>query len=146
MCVNVNAFYKYKTVYIYTMKKLLALIAFCFCTSIVFAQNETERIFLFKSGKEFFVRVEIPYYTDLATPDNKIVVEVPGYKIKHVVDLADMKAHQSQNELTDYVAVYDFPIGKNNIFRLKSLKCRVSFDYVEMEEFFSLEFRKFVWL
>ena len=146
MCEKVNAFSEYKTVYNNTMKKLLTLLGLCFYTSLVFAQNESERIFLYKSGKEYFVRVEIPYFTDLATPENKIVVEVPGYKIKHVVDLADMKVHQSQNEFTDYVAVYDFPIGKNNLFRLKSLKCRVSFEYDEMEEFFSLEFRKFVWL
>ena len=128
------------------MRKLLTLLALCFCTSLLFAQNESERIFLFKSGKQFFVRVEIPYFTDLATAENKIVVEVPGTDIKHIVNLEDMKIHQSQNEFTDYVAVYDFPIGKNNLFRLKSLKCRVSFEYDEMEEFFSLEFRKFVWL
>lgn len=113
---------------------------------MVFAQNESERIFLYKSGKQYFVRVEIPYYTDLANPENKILVEVPGTGIKHVASLDDMKNHQSQNEFTDYVAVYDFPIGKNKLFRLKSLKCRVSFEYDEMEEFFSLEFRKFVWL
>ena len=114
--------------------------------TMAFSQNETERIFLYKSGKEFFVRVEIRYYTDLATSENKIIVEIPSYKIKHVVNLAEMKKHQSQNELTDYVAVYDFPIGKNKLFRLKSLKCRVDFEYDELEEFFSLEFRKFVWL
>lgn len=127
------------------MKKLTILISLCLLSFLGYSQNESERIFLYKSHGEYYVRVEIPYFTDLATPENKIIVEVPNTKIHHEVSLADMRMHQEQNEFTDYVAVYDFPIGKDKLFRFKRLNCKVSFNYVEMEEFFSLEFRKFMW-
>ena len=127
------------------MKKILTLLSFCFLSFLAFSQNESERLFLFKSEGQYFVRIEIPYFYDLASADNKLVVEVPGKGIKHEVTLADMEIHQTQNEYTDYVAVYDFPIGKRDLFRFKELKCTVTFDYQQMEEFYSLEFHKFVW-
>jgi len=127
------------------MKKLITLLTFCVLSFIAYSQNESERIFLYKSEGEYYVRIEIPYFYDLASPENKVRVEVPGTTIKHEVSLANMEAHMEQNELTDYVAVYDFPIGKHNIFRFKELKCQVTFDYQQMEEFYSLEFHKFVW-
>ena len=128
------------------MKKLAAIITFCLISFLGYGQEEVERIFLYKSHGEYFVRVEIPYYTDLATPENKIIVEVPGQNIRHEASLVDMQERQTQNELTDYVAIYNFPIGKNHLFRLRKMKCRVSFDYQAMDESFTLEFRKFMWL
>ncbi len=128
------------------MKKLFVLLTFCLISFLGYSQDEIERIFLYKSNGEYFVRVEIPYFTDLASPENKIIIDVPGKHIRQVVSLMDIKKHQSQNEFTDYVAVYNFKIGKNSLFRMKKLKCRVRFDYKGMDESFTLEFRKFMWL
>ncbi len=127
------------------MKKLVALLFLCFISIFAYSQNEIERIFLYKRNDQYFVRVEVPYFYDLASAENKLVVEVPGTPIRHEVSMADMSAHQTQNEFTDYVAVYDFPIGDRKLFRFKELKCLVTFDYQQMEEFYSLEFHKFVW-
>jgi hypothetical protein len=128
------------------MKKFAALFILSFVSILAYSQNEIERIFLFKSKGEYYVRVEVPYFYDLATPENKLVIEVPGTNIRHEVTMEDMNAHQTQNEFTDYVAVYDFPIGHRKLFRFKELKCLVTFDYKQMEELYSLEFHKFVWL
>lgn len=127
------------------MKKIITLAFFCLLSFLSYSQNESERIFLYKSEGQYFVRIEIPYFYDLAAPDNKLIVRVAGTSIKHEVNLTDMEAHMTQNEFTDYVAVYDFPLGKHSIFRFKELKCQVTFDYQQMEEFYSLEFHKFVW-
>lgn len=128
------------------MKKLLAASFFILLSFAAFSQKDVERVFLYKSEGQYFVRVEIPYFNDLATPDNKIVVEVPGSKVRMESSLVDMSVRQTQNEYTDYIAVYDFPIGKDKLFRFKKLKCKVTFDYQQVEEFFTLEFDKFVWL
>ena len=127
-----------------TMKKLFTLFFLLMLTILAYSQNERERLFLFKKNGEYFLRIEIPYDYDLAVEDNKLVVEVPTRSIRHEASLLDMPLRQSQNEFTHYVAVYDFCLGKYN--RFKKLKCRITFDYKQVEEFFSLEFHKFVWL
>lgn len=127
------------------MKKLQLVLAFCLLSFASFAQNETERVFLYKINGNYFLRVEIPYSADLASPENKITVEVPDQNIHLEASLADLKDRQTQNEYTDFVANYDFKIGKKEAFRFKKLKCIVNFNYTNFEESFSYEFRKFMW-
>jgi hypothetical protein len=143
-CEKVAMVLEYKVLNNITMKKLLAIATFLFVAIVAFGQTETERVFLYKKNGAYFVRIEVPYDYAMAIPENKLLVEVPEKNIHFEASLSDMPKHQSQNEFTDYVAVYDFPLGKHSVF--KKLNCRISFDYKQVEEKFSLEFHKFVWL
>ena len=110
-----------------------------------FSQNETERVFTYKKNGIYFLRVEIPYNIDLASLYNKIIVEIPNQNIKLESNLNDLRTRQTQNEYTEFVANYDFKIDKKEALRFKKLKCIVSFNYTNIEESFSYEFRKFMW-
>jgi len=127
------------------MKTLNLILAFCLLSIVGFSQNETERVFTYKKNGTYFVRVEIPYNVELASAENKIIVEIPNQNIKLEANLSDLQTRQTQNEYTDFVANYDFKIGKKDALRFKKLKCIVSFNYTDIEESFSYEFRKFMW-
>ena len=127
------------------MKTLNLILAFCLLSIVGFSQNETERVFTYKKNGTYFVRVEIPYNVELASVENKIIVEIPNQNIKLEANLSDLQTRQTQNEYTDFVANYDFKIGKKDALRFKKLKCIVSFNYTDIEESFSYEFRKFMW-
>ena len=127
------------------MKTLNLILAFCLLSIVGFSQNETERVFTYKKNGTYFVRVEIPYNVELASADNKIIVEIPNQNIRLETNLSDLTKRQDQNELTHFVANYDFKIGKKEALRFKKLKCIVSFNYTDIEESFSYEFRKFMW-
>jgi hypothetical protein len=127
------------------MKTINLILAFCLLSLIGFSQNETERVFTYKKNGTYYVRVEIPYNVDLTSIENKITVEIPNQNIKLEANLSDLQTRQTQNEYTDFVANYDFKIGKKEALRFKKLKCIVSFNYTDIEESFSYEFRKFMW-